>query len=162
MSHDVRVITTVAADPALAFRIFTEETDLWWRRGPRWRFTRSPRSVLRFEPGVGGRLVEIDPDEEGAGWIVGAVEVWDPGARLRFSWRLPNFAPEESTAVEVRFEAVGEQTRVTLEHFGLRALPPGHPARHGEAERDYLGRVGRWWGALLLSAGQVALQRSGR
>lgn len=30
MSHDVRVITTVAADPALAFRIFTEETDLWW------------------------------------------------------------------------------------------------------------------------------------
>lgn len=48
MSHDVRVVTTVAADPALAFRIFTEETDLWWRRGPRWRFTRSPRSMLRF------------------------------------------------------------------------------------------------------------------
>lgn len=149
MSPDLRVQVFVVTDPDTAFRIFTEETDLWWRRGPRWRFTRSPRSVLRFEPGPGGRLVEIDPDDEGAGWVVGRILAWEPGRHLRFSWRLPNFSSGEDTEVEVHFRAQDGGTRLELVHRGLRGLPPGHPARHGEEDRAFCGRLGRWWGELL-------------
>lgn len=151
MKHDLRVVTTVQTDPATAFQVFVEETDLWWRRGPRWRFLRSPRSVLRFEPGVGGRLIEVDPDDDAVGHVVGQVEVWEPGAALIFEWRLPNFAPSERTWVQVTFEPVGEHTRVTLIHTGLRALRPDHPARHGEADAGFCASTGRWWGELLSS-----------
>ena len=33
----VEVTTMVAVEPALAFAVFTEELDLWWRAGPRFR-----------------------------------------------------------------------------------------------------------------------------
>ena len=35
------------------------------------------------------------------------------------------------THVEVRFEAVGEETRVTVEHAGWDSVPAAHVARHG-------------------------------
>lgn len=149
-SHpDVRVVATVRADPATAFALFTEQTDLWWRRGPRYRFLRSGRGVLRFEPRPGGRLIEIDPDDEAAGWEVGRVLDWEPGARLRFEWRLPNFAPHERTEVEIWFEASPAGTRVTLEHRLLGQLRPDHPARHGQANGPWFAQLGRWWGELL-------------
>jgi uncharacterized protein YndB with AHSA1/START domain len=151
MSHDLRVMVTVPTDPATTFRVFTEDTDRWWRRGPWFRFTRSPRAVLRFVPGVGGELVEIDPDDEGVGHVVGRIEVWEPGARLGFTWRLPNFAPGELSRVELRFEEIVGGTRVTLTHEGLRALPAGHPARHGEDDRRFTGRVATHWSALLVA-----------
>ena len=53
----VRVTTVVAVEPAEAFELFTADVDLWWRRGPRFRADGGRPSVLRFEPGVGGRLV---------------------------------------------------------------------------------------------------------
>ena len=34
----VRAITTVAVDPETAFQVFTDEVDLWWKRGPAHRF----------------------------------------------------------------------------------------------------------------------------
>ena len=37
---------------------FTDEIDLWWRRGPRFRFLTESEGTLRFEPGAGRRLVE--------------------------------------------------------------------------------------------------------
>src|SRR5690606_39228748 len=52
----VRVTTIVPVDPALAFALFTDEVDAWWRRGPRYRFG---DGALRFEPPPRGRLVEV-------------------------------------------------------------------------------------------------------
>jgi hypothetical protein len=45
----------VAVSPDVAFKVFTEEMDLWWVRGPI-NFNDAGRVVeVRCEPGVGGR-----------------------------------------------------------------------------------------------------------
>lgn len=140
----VRVTTTVAVDPATAFAIFTEEVDRWWRRGPRHRFRPGRDGTLAFEPGAGGRLVEVyAPGDEHE---VGEVRVWEPGRRLVFAWRGVGFAPGEETEVEVRFERAAAGTRVTLEHRGWEALRADHPARHGLAGPAFASLMGLWWG----------------
>jgi Activator of Hsp90 ATPase homolog 1-like protein len=52
------------------------------------------------------------------------VLVWEPGARLVFADLASSAPPDPLTEVEVRFEAAGDGTRVTLEHRGLDRLPP--------------------------------------
>jgi hypothetical protein len=47
------------------------------------------------------------------------------------TWRQATFAPCQSTQLDVRFEAVGDQTRVTVEHRGWDEIPQDHVARHG-------------------------------
>jgi len=145
MSADrVRVTTFVAVAPSDAFDVFTRETDLWWRKGPRHRFGRERRGVLQFEPGPGGRLFEQYDDRDV--YEVGKVLVWSPGERLVFEWRLRNFAPGERTEVDVRFEGVDGGTRVTLEHRGFDALPADHPVRHGMTGEAFRSMIGLWWG----------------
>ena len=46
-------------DTVSAFEVFTEDVDSWWLRGPAFRVDARREGVLRFEPGVGGRLVEV-------------------------------------------------------------------------------------------------------
>ena len=48
-----RVTVLVEVEPALAFRVFTEEIDQWWRRGSRFRVSGRSHGILRLEPGVG-------------------------------------------------------------------------------------------------------------
>ncbi len=57
--------------------------------------------------------------------------VWDPPHRLVFGWRQAGFPAGRSTEVSVRFDAVEQGTRVTVEHFGWDAIPQDHAARHG-------------------------------
>lgn len=149
MEQTARVTTFLEVEPDVAFTVFTEETDLWWRRGPRFRGSPAADSVVRFEGGAGGRLVE----EDGAGvFEIGRVLTWEPGARLRFEWRGRNFAPGELTQVDVRFEpAQGGGTRVILEHRGWEALRPDHPVRHGQEVSAFLGDMGMWWRGLATS-----------
>ena len=115
----VRVTTFVEVAPGDAFAVFTEETNLWWRRGVKYRVSSEPDSALRFEPKVGGRLFETYPGGE---HVAGAVLAWEPGARLVFEWRAVNFAPGQKTEVEVLFEAMNGGTQVTLEHRGWAAF----------------------------------------
>lgn len=117
MTGAVTVTTVVRTDPASAFAIFTGEIDQWWSRGPLYRDS----ETMRFE---GGRLLQGDEE-------IGRVLAWEPGVRLVLSWK-------ENTEVEVRFAAIGDATRVTVEHRGL-------PQR-GEA---YRSQIGLWWGRLL-------------
>lgn len=77
-SDAVTVTTKVAVDPATAFRVFTEEVDAWWRRGPRYRFRPGRDGVMRFEPGAGGRLVEVYDEAAGDVFEVGRVLAWEP------------------------------------------------------------------------------------
>jgi hypothetical protein len=62
-----------------------------------------------------------------------------------------NFAPGETTRVEVTFEAVPTGTRVTLRHSGWAALRAGHPVRHGQDGPSFLRSTGLWWGELMTS-----------
>lgn len=153
-----RVSTVVAVDPATAFAVFTEEIDAWWRRGPRWRFHSDREGSLRFEPGVGGRLLESYPD--GGEHVVGEIQVWEPGRRLVFGWRGRDFEPGERTEVEVRFERVAAGTRVTLEHRGWAALRPDHPARHGLAGPAFTAMIGLFWGDLFTRMRHHAARRA--
>ena len=159
-----RVSVLVHVDRARAFRVFTEEIDLWWRRGLKYRVAGKRQGIIALEPRVGGRLFESF-DAGGAPRVVesGRVTVWDPPARLVFEWRAVNFAPSEGTEVEVLFEQDGTSTRVTVTHRGWSKIRPDHPARHGLAPAAFLRMMGLWWADLLSSAREYAVRTgSGR
>ena len=61
-----RASLLVRVPPAQAFRIFTEDIDLWWRRGLRYRIAGAGRGIISMEPRVGGRLFESFDDAAGA------------------------------------------------------------------------------------------------
>ena len=125
-----QVSLTVAVEPAVAFEVFTQETDLWWRRGGQYRLAGRRPGSLCFEPGPGGRLFESFETPSGTQvHEAGRVTVWQPPSRLVFTWRNANFAAEESTEVEVLFEPTHTGTRVTVRHRGWSALGLGHPAK---------------------------------
>ena len=145
--ESTRVTTTVAVDPLTAFEVFTEETDLWWRRGPMYRGATGPSGKIQFEPGEGGRLVEIDDD--GDEFEIGRILAWTPGERLVFEWRGREFGPDDLTEVEITFERVAAGTRVVLEHRGWEKVPGDHPARHGFEGGALGAMIGLWWAELL-------------
>jgi len=45
----------------------------------------------------------------------------------------------------VSFEAVGEQTWVSIEHRAWGSIPQRHAARHGFPEHVTLQRAADWW-----------------
>ena len=160
MSTTDRVVvsTVVAVDPATAFEVFTDDVDLWWRKGPRYRWTAEAGTRIRFEPGTGGRLIEERLDGGAEAFFVGRVLDWKPAERLVFEFRGRN---KEQTEVEVRFQPEGEGTRVTVEHRGFDAIPPDHPARHGLIGPAFSSMMGVWWSDLML-AFRIQAPRDGR
>jgi mannose-6-phosphate isomerase-like protein (cupin superfamily) len=117
----VRVTSRVAVDPDTAFRVFTEEVDAWWRTGPRFPLASRARwhAALR---GRAGRSASSSTTRTAAASEVGRIRVWDPPRPPRVRLPRANFAPDESTEVEVRFEPSGEATDVTVVHSGFAAL----------------------------------------
>ncbi len=140
------VTITVAVDPAVAFEVFTQEIDLWWRRGPDYRRIR-PGGIVCIEPGAGGRLFESAPG--GRVLEMGRVVVWEPPSRLVVEWRGANFAGDEKTLVDVLFEPTESGTRVTVQHSGWAELRSDHPARHGLVGAPFTSMIGQWWAGLM-------------
>ena len=128
MTSKVFLALRVPADPMQTFEVFTQEIGLWWQPSGLFEVSRGGWR-LAFEPGPGGRLFTTFDD--GSTFEIGRVSVWEPGKRLVFAWRQANFSAEQSTEVEVRFEAVGEETRVSIEHRAWDTIPQKHAARHG-------------------------------
>lgn len=149
MSSKILVALRVPAHPERAFEAFTREIGLWWRPNPLFAFTPRAPGVLAFEGGPGGRLIETR--EGGKVFEIGRILDWSPPDRLVFGWRQASFAPDQDTRVEVRFEAFGEETRVTVEHSGWDSVPADHVARHGFPSAVLLQRHGEWWQSLLAS-----------
>ena len=149
MTEGSRVLSAIRvnATPARAFTAFTEEIGQWWRPNGLFQFTRGRSGVLSFEPGSKGRLLETY--EDGAVFVVGEVRVWDPPRCLVLTWRQESFAPDQSTELHVRFEEAGQQTRVTVEHFGWDTIPQRHAARHGFPLATFQLRFAEWWQVLL-------------
>lgn len=123
-----RASVEVRVDPATAFTVFTERIDDWWVRSP-YAWNDAAKAVgIRFEPGVGGRWVEVHDADMGEGFEIGVIRVWEPGERLVVSYRDADL-PEPLTEVEVRFEAIAGGTRVTVEHRGWERVDPAVAAR---------------------------------
>jgi uncharacterized protein YndB with AHSA1/START domain len=140
----VTVSTMVAVDPATAFAVFTNEIETWWRPKVPGLFQRGCNGTLKFD---NGRLLEIY--SQGEPFEIGRVLAWEPAKRLVVQWRQEGFVPGERTEVEVRFEAAGGGTRVTIEHRGWDALAADHPARHGFTGDAFTSMIGlRWADAL--------------
>jgi uncharacterized protein YndB with AHSA1/START domain len=156
-----RVSVTVAVPPPLAFEIFTDEIDRWWRRGVKFRHGGGRAGFLRIEPCIDGRLFESIDGEQGPHVIeVGRVRVWEPPRRLEFTWRNVNFAPHEKTEVEVEFTPAGPGTLVTVTHRGWAALRADHPARHGLQGAAFSRMMGLWWGEQMSSLREACLRRT--
>lgn len=149
MPSRVVVALRVKATPERAFAVFTEEIGLWWKPNPMFAFTPRSPGVMAFED---GRLVEKLPN--GKVFEVGPVRAWEPGKRLVVGWRQAAFTPDMATEVEVTFEPVGEETRVTVVHSGWDSVPGEHVAKHGMAEMLFMRRHGEWWQSLLTRLGE--------
>lgn len=147
MTSKVLVALRVQASPERAFAAFVEQIGDWWRPSPLFQTTPRPPGRLAFEGGDGGRLVETLAG--GKVFEIGRVLAWEPPARLVFSWRQASFPPDLATEVEVRFEAVGEETRVSVEHRGFDRVPPASAARHGFPDAALLARLAEFWQAQL-------------
>ena len=147
MTSKVFVALRVRASPERAFTAFTEQIGDWWRPSPLFQTTPRPPGRLAFEGGDGGRLVETLAG--GKVFEIGRVLAWEPPARLVFSWRQASFPPDLATEVEVRFEAAGEETRVSVEHRGFDRVPPASAARHGFPDAALLARLAEFWQAQL-------------
>ncbi|HEX4213416.1 MAG TPA: SRPBCC domain-containing protein [Candidatus Dormibacteraeota bacterium] len=151
MPSRVLVAMRVRATPERAFQAFTMEIGSWWRPNGLFQFTAQGPGRLAFEPGPEGRLVERLSD--GRVFEIGRIRVWQPPTELVFGWRQESFRPDQKTEVRVGFEAVGEETRVTVEHLGWDTVPPEHVARHGFPAAIFLRRHAEWWQRLLTSMG---------
>jgi uncharacterized protein YndB with AHSA1/START domain len=150
----VLVARRVPVTPARAFAAFTDEIGRWWRPNGLFQFSNGRNGTLAFEPGVGGRLVERYP--EGDSFVIGEIHVWEPPHRLVLSWREASFDDDEETELHVRFEACGDETRVTVEHYGWDTIPREHVARHRMPLQPFQLRFAEWWQALLGELAVVA------
>jgi activator of Hsp90 ATPase-like protein len=105
-------------------------------------------TVVRTDPAAAFRFFT---DEIDAGRLmednnaIGRVLAWEPGVRLLLEWSGDPFGPGETTEVEVRFEAIGDGTRVTVEHRGWT---------RAKGASEFRTVVGLWWGALLPGFGR--------
>lgn len=139
----VLVALRVKATPERTFDAFTLEIARWWRPDLLFPITPKGDGTLAFEGGEGGRLVTRLPS--GKIFEIGKVTAWEPGNRLAFDWRQVSFPRNLKTRVEVTFEAAGDETRVTVRHYGWTALPREQAARHGFPDLITQQRVADWW-----------------
>jgi uncharacterized protein YndB with AHSA1/START domain len=113
----VRTVT-VKAPPERAFDLFTTRITDWWPRA----HSMGPGALVGvvLEPRPGGRWYEVKEDDSEAPF--GHVLAWDPPRRLLLAWQINTgfrYDPALVTEVEIRFEAQGSGTLVTLEHRNL-------------------------------------------
>lgn len=147
--NSVLVALRIAAPLERVFDAFVNDIALWWRPNELFRLTPRGDGVLRFEGGEDGRLVTTLPN--GKEFEVGKITIWTPPSKLAFTWRQATFVEGQITHVQVLFEPVGGETRVSVTHTGWDSVPQEHVARHGFPERIFLQRQGEHWRALLAS-----------
>ena len=95
--------------PASAFELFTARVSDWWP--PENRHLNDPTSTLYLL--AGGRFYERASD--GRELELGKVLIWEPARRIVLDFYIATGA-QRPTLVEVRFEADGDGTRVTVNH----------------------------------------------
>lgn len=149
MTSSVTVALRVPASPERAFDVFTGDIGLWWR--PSVTFQTTPRAPGRLAFENRERLVETL--DGGKVFEIGRVIAWERPERLAFTWRQAAFPPDLKTEVEVLFEPVGAETRVSVEHRGFDRVPQDNAARHAWPDAILLKGLMDFW------RGQIASLR---
>ncbi|SHM40618.1 SRPBCC family protein [Mucilaginibacter sp. OK098] len=112
----------VEASQATAFKVFSEQMDLWWPRTH--HIGKSPMTEQVLEPGPNGRW--FSRHEDGSEANIGHVLQWDPNGLLVLAWKINGdfqYDPELLTEVEVQFIPQGPKTTtVKFEHKNLNRL----------------------------------------
>jgi hypothetical protein len=115
----------VGASQMNAFKVFTEQMDLWWP--PSHHIGQSPLTGTVLEPYVKGRW--YTRHEDGSEVNVGYVLEWDPYGLLILIWQINGdyqYDPQLLTEVEVQFIPEGPTTtKVIFEHKNLDRLGGG-------------------------------------
>ncbi|MEU4226505.1 SRPBCC domain-containing protein [Nonomuraea sp. NPDC026600] len=132
--NSVQAAVIVPVDQATAFRVFTDEIDGWYVRGPHSWVDPSRAVGIRFE---GGYLRELWSD--GGHVDTGRILVWEPPRRLVWADLINDQGEME---IEVAFSAVDGGTEVLLEHRGLDTLPPDVA---GRIRRGYSWQIALRW-----------------
>lgn len=107
----------------VAFRRFTADFGTWWPLRSHSLGQREATTCL-FEGREGGKIYEVWRDGRRVEW--GEVLTWDPPQRVTFTWH-PGQSRDVAQQVELRFTAVGKETRLDLVHSGWERL--GRAAR---------------------------------
>ena len=110
--------TTVPCPPDRAFAYFTRDIARWWPLAL-YSCGGDAAQDVRFEPRIGGGLVETTRDGATHRW--GTVSAWAPGERVAFSWH-PGRDDSAAQWVDVTFAAHPAGTFVTLTHGGFEKL----------------------------------------
>ncbi len=123
MIEPIRKRYVVDCAPEVAFDVFVNRIAAWWPGGTHSLSAQvqgTEPADIRFEPRVGGRIYEIDP--QGAEHLWGTVAAFQPGSRVVFFWHVGR--PEsQATEVEVGFASLDDgRTEVRLEHRNWEAL----------------------------------------
>ncbi len=139
----LRASVTVTAGAEFAFQVFTGQLADWWVREFTWSGPGGLQTI-GIEPRLGGMAYEIGPYGFRLDW--GRVLVWEPPARLVFSWqiapdRVPQPDPARASEVEVHFHPGADGTRVDLEHRRFD--------RHGPDAEGYWRAMTAGWDELL-------------
>lgn len=74
------MIVDVRIDRHSAFDIFTQEINAWWHRGPHDFYDANRAKAMRFEPGVGGRYLEVYDETTGDALEIGRITHGSQGA----------------------------------------------------------------------------------
>ena len=127
---DAHATVHVPGVPERAFAAFTAEFGRWWP--PEYTWSQDTLEEIGIDTREGGLCFERGPHGFHCDW--GRVLAWEPPSRLVLAWQIgPTRAPEPDPAkaseVEVRFEADGDGTRVSLSHTGFE--------RHGDGAEGY-------------------------
>jgi uncharacterized protein YndB with AHSA1/START domain len=114
----IRLTFEIDCPAARAFAVWTTGIGTWWPLDH--TATAEPGLTVVLEGRPGGRLFERTPAGAEHEW--GEVLVWEPPARLVYSWHLRRDR-EDATEVEIRFVPVERsRTRVEIEHRAWERL----------------------------------------
>jgi len=108
----VRKERRLALGPDEAFALFTAGMGTWWPLATH-SIGSDDATGVRFEEGVGGRVMEIATDGREHAWA--DVLTWDPPYRVVLSWH-PTPEPVAASTLDVRFETAAEGCLLRLEH----------------------------------------------
>jgi uncharacterized protein YndB with AHSA1/START domain len=139
MTLEATASVRVGVNPERAFDIFTGDIGTWWRKGT--YYWNHPKTAIRyeFEPGLGGRLLEVY--EEGV-FEVGTITGWEPGKVLQYTWREEGWEPGQVTTVTVRFTPDGDGTVVDVTHNGWETLGDDAQGSHGGYSQGWVELLG--------------------